>query len=453
MTINQAGTREIVLDMLLEVLEGEKFSHTVLNQTLKANQSLDKQERAFISRMFQGTVKSYLKLDYVIGQFSNVPIKKMKPLIRNLLRISVYQLLEMDHVPASAVCNEAVKIAKKRGFTGLSGFVNGVLRGIGRKLDQVKYPDKDKELALYLEVMYSVPGWLVQELLRQYDIAIVEGLLLAAMKEKELTIRCNQRKVTPEQLQQELEAEGVTIEPSEYLNYAFKIKNFDYLDKLEAFQKGNFTVQDVSSMLVCQIAGLKASDFVVDVCAAPGGKALHAAEIANKVSARDLTSYKTNLIEDNIRRMGFRNVETKVWDASTLDETIIGQADVVICDLPCSGLGVFGKKADLKYKLNKKQLGELVELQREILLVAHHYVKENGVLIFSTCTVNKGENQENRNWIIKNLGLVPESLEDSLPNKLHNETTKDGYLQLLPGIHDSDGFFLSKFRKPAGKAM
>lgn len=453
MTINQAGTREIVLDMLLEVLEGEKFSHTVLNQTLKANQSLDKQERAFISRMFQGTVKSYLKLDYIIGQFSNVPIKKMKPLIRNLLRLSVYQLLEMDQVPASAVCNEAVKIAKKRGFIGLSGFVNGVLRGISRKLNQVKYPDIGKEPALYLEVMYSVPGWLVQELLKQYDIAIVEGLLQAAMKEKELTIRCNQKKVTPEQLQQELEAEGITVEPSEYLNYAFKIKNFDYLDKLEAFQKGHFTVQDVSSMLVCQIAGLKASDFVVDVCAAPGGKALHAAEIANKVSARDLTSYKTNLIEDNIKRMGFSNVETKVWDASSRDETIIGQADVVICDLPCSGLGVFGKKADLKYKLTQKQLGELVELQREILKVAQHYVKENGVLIFSTCTVNKGENQENRNWIIKNLGLLPESLEDSLPDKLRNETTKDGYLQLLPGIHDTDGFFLSKFRKPAGKAM
>lgn len=453
MTINQAGTREIVLDMLLEVLDGEKFSHTVLNQTLKANQSLDKQERAFISRMFQGTVKSYLKLDYIIGQFSNVPVKKMKPLIRNLLRLSVYQLLEMDQVPASAVCNEAVKIAKKRGFTGLSGFVNGVLRGISRKLDQVNYPDKGKEPALYLEVMYSVPGWLVKELLRQYDLTTVEGILLAAMKEKELTIRCNQKKVMPEQLQQELEAEGITVEPSEYLNYAFKIKNFDYLDKLEAFQKGNFTVQDVSSMLVCQVAGLKASDFVVDVCAAPGGKALHAAEIANKVSARDLTSYKTNLIEDNIRRMGFSNVETKVWDASSLDETIIGQADVVICDLPCSGLGVFGKKADLKYKLTQKQLGELVDLQREILKVAQRYMKEDGVLIFSTCTVNKGENQENRNWIIKNLGLVPESLEDSLPNKLRNETTKDGYLQLLPGIHDTDGFFISKFRKPAGKAM
>ena len=453
MTTNQVGAREIVLDMLLEVIEGDKYSHTVLNQTLKANQSLDKQERAFISRLFQGTVKSYLKLDYIIGQFSNVPMKKMKPLIRNLLRLSVYQLLSMDQVPASAVCNEAVKIAKKRGFTGLSGFVNGVLRNTSRNLDQVKYPDRTKEPASFLEVMYSVPNWLVKELLKQYDFTVVEAMLQASLKEKELTIRCNKGKTTPEQLNQELTKEGITVNQSEYLDYAFKIKDFDYLDKLEAFQKGNFTVQDVSSMLVCQIAGLKASDFVVDVCAAPGGKALHAAEVAKKVSARDLTLYKTNLIEDNIKRMGFENVETKVWDATALDESIVQQADVVICDLPCSGLGVFGKKSDIKYKLTQNQFKELVELQRAILKIAQNYVKENGVLIFSTCTVNKEENQENRDWIIKNLELVPESLDEFLPSKLCNETTKDGYLQLIPGTHDTDGFFISKFRKIAGKAM
>jgi 16S rRNA (cytosine967-C5)-methyltransferase len=438
--------------MLLEVIEGDKYSHTVLNQTLKANQNLDKQERAFISRLFQGTVKSYLKLDYIIGQFSKVPIKKMKPIIRNLLRLSVYQLLSMDQVPASAVCNEAVKIAKKRGFTGLSGFVNGVLRNTSRKLDQVQYPDRQKEPASFLEVMYSVPNWLAKELLKQYDFTIVEAMLQASVKEKELTIRCNKAKTTPEQLKQELTEAGVTVELSDYLDYAFKIKDFDYLEKLEAFQKGDFTVQDVSSMLVCQIAGLKASDFVVDVCAAPGGKALHAAEVAKKVSARDLSLYKTRRIEDNINRMGFENVEAKVWDATTLDETIVQQADVVICDLPCSGLGVFGKKSDLKYKLNQNQLKELVELQRVILKTAQNYVKDNGVLIFSTCTVNKEENQENRDWIIQNLGLWPESLEAYLPNKLWNETTKDGYLQLIPGIHDTDGFFISKFRK-LGKKM
>ncbi len=447
MTTNQIGAREIVLDMLLEVIEGDKYSHTVLSQTLRANQDLDKQERAFISRLFQGTVKSYLKLDYIIGQFSNVPIKKMKPLIRNLLRLSVYQLLSMDQVPASAVCNEAVKIAKKRGFTGLSGFVNGVLRNTSRKLDQVKYPDKHKDPAFYFEVMYSVPNWLAKELLKQYDFTTVEAIFTASLKEKELTIRCNKNKITPEQLKQELAAEGITVEQSEFLDYAFKIKDYDYLEKLETFQKGKFAVQDVSSMLVCQVAGIKETDFVVDICAAPGGKALHAAELARKVSARDLTLYKTKLIDDNIKRMGFGNIDTKVWDATILDESIICQADVVICDLPCSGLGVFGKKSDLKYKLNQNQFKELIELQRVILKIAQSYVRENGVLIFSTCTINREENQDNRDWIMKNLKLQPESLDEYLPDKLCSESTKDGYLQLIPGIHETDGFFISKFRK------
>ncbi len=439
--------REIVLDMLLEVIEGDKYSHRVLNQTLKMNQELDKQERAFISRLFQGTVKAYLKLDYIIDQFSKVPVKKMKPLIRNLLRLSVYQLQSMDQVPASAVCNEAVKIAKKRGFSGLSGFVNGVLRSINRGLEQVKYPDQENNQVKYLEVMYSFPGWLVEELLKQYEFSQVEGMLQASLKEKELTIRCNRRKISPGQLKELLLSEGITAQDSEYLDYAFKIKDFDYLEKSASFQEGSFTVQDVSSMLVCQVAGINHGDFVVDVCAAPGGKALHAAESAKRVSARDLTAYKTKLIEDNIRRMGFDNVETKVWDATLPDETITGQADVVICDLPCSGLGVLGKKSDIKYKLKESQLKELVGLQRSILEVAQSYVKEDGVLIFSTCTVNKEENQGNREWILENLGLCPESLDEYLPDKLQSGTTKEGYLQLVPGIHDMDGFFISKFRK------
>jgi len=446
---DQAGKmeREIVLDMLLEVIEGDEYSHRVLNRTLKMNQNLDKQQRAFISRLFQGTVKSYLKLDYIINQFSKVPVKRMKPLIRNLLRLSVYQLQSMDQVPASAVCNEAVKIAKKRGFSGLSGFVNGVLRSINRSLDQVEYPDQADNPTKYLEVVYSFPKWLVEELLKQYEFSQVQGMLKASLKENELTIRCNRKKVSPQQLRQLLLMEGVTVHENEYLDYAFKITDFDYLEKLASFQDGSFTVQDVSSMLVCQVAGIKNTDFVVDVCAAPGGKALHAAESANRVSARDLTAYKTKLIEDNIRRMGFDNVETKVWDATLPDESVTGKADVVICDLPCSGLGVLGKKSDIKYKLNESQLKELVGLQRSILETAQNYVKEDGVLIFSTCTVNKEENQGNREWIMESLKLRPESLDDYLPDKLCSETTKEGYLQLIPGIHDTDGFFISKFRK------
>ncbi|MHB8128674.1 MAG: 16S rRNA (cytosine(967)-C(5))-methyltransferase RsmB, partial [Mobilitalea sp.] len=406
-----------------------------------------KQERAFISRMYNGTVKRYLTLDYVITQFASLTVQKMKPLIRNLLRMSVYQIMYMDQVPVSAVCNEAVKLAKKRGFTKLSGFVNGVLRNIARDKVNVKYPDKQKDPTSYLEVTYSFPKWLVAELLRQYEFETVETMLTASLKEKETTIRCNKNKISPDKLKLLLEQEGVTVEESDYLDYAFKIKDYDYLDKLESFQKGYFAIQDVSSMLACEAAGIKENDYVVDVCAAPGGKALHAAETAKKVSARDLTEYKIKLVEDNINRLGFTNVETKVWDATKQDDEIINRADVVIADLPCSGLGVIGKKSDIKYKLTQNQHKELVELQRLILDIAEKYVKVGGVLIYSTCTVNRDENQGNRDWFLANYNFQAESLDPYLPEQLKSETTKDGYLQLLQGVHNTDGFFLSRFKK------
>jgi len=444
---DQSNSREVVLDMLLEVIEGNKYSHTILNQRLKHLQQSEKQERAFISRLFTGTVKVYLTLDYVINQFSSLPVNKMKPLIRNLLRLSVYQILYMNQVPVSAVCNEAVKLAKKRGFTKLSGFVNGVLRTIARNSTEIIYPDQQKDPVHYLEIKYSFPEWLVMELLAQYNFDTVRTILAASLKEKDITIRCNQKKLAPKELKERLMSEGVTAEESGCLDYAFRITGYDYLDKLETFRKGYFAVQDISSMLVCEVAGIQSNDFVVDVCAAPGGKALHAAEKAKSVSARDLTEYKIRMIEDNINRMEFHNVDTKVWDASVMDEEIVRQADIVIADLPCSGMGVFGKKSDIKYKLTQNQHKELVELQQKILSVVQSYVKENGILIFSTCTINKQENQGNREWFLKNFDFEAVDLDPDLPEVLKSDTSKQGYLQLLQGVHPTDGFFVSKYRK------
>ncbi|MGB4657809.1 MAG: 16S rRNA (cytosine(967)-C(5))-methyltransferase RsmB [Mobilitalea sp.] len=441
------NVREIVLDMLIEIIEEDKYSHTVMNQTLKKYQELEKQDRAFITRLCNGTLKRYLTLDYIINQFASLPVHKMKPLIRNLLRLSVYQILYMDQVPSSAVCNEAVKLAKKRGFTKLSGFVNAVLRNVDRNIDTIKYPNKDKNPAFYLEVIYSTPGWLVEKFLSQYEFDTVEAMLATSLKEKDTTIRCNKNKITPEELRQVLENEGVSVTASEYLDYAFKISDYDYLEKLESFQKGLFAVQDVSSMLVCEAADIKETDYVLDVCAAPGGKTIHAAEKAKKVSARDLTEYKIHMINENIKRLGAENVDVKVWDAAQLDEEAIGQADIVMADLPCSGMGVIGKKSDIKYKVTQNQHKELVELQRQILNTVQNYVKDGGVLIFSTCTVNKEENEENREWFLANFDFHPESIDVLLPKQLIGDTTKDGYLQLLQGVHHTDGFFLSKFRK------
>lgn len=447
---DRLNAREIVLDMLLEVFEGDKFSHTVLNHGLRKYQDLSKQERAFITHLFTGTVKRCLTLDYIIDQYSSLPVKRMKPFIRNLLRMSVYQMEYMDQVPVSAVCNEAVKLAKKRSFTKLSGFVNGILRIIARNSKEITYPDPVASPTAYLEIVYSTPKWLVEELLKAYSFSQVETMLAATLKEKETTIRCNTGRVTPGELRALLHQEGVSVEESAYLPYAFVIRDYDYLEKLSTFRKGYFTVQDVSSMLVCEVAGISEQDFVIDVCAAPGGKALHAAQTAERVLARDLTEYKINLIRENITRMGVTNVIAQVWDATVVDQSLVGQADVVIADLPCSGLGVFGKKADLKYKLTQSQHKELILLQREILDKAEKYLRPGGILVYSTCTVLRGENVENRDWFLKHYPFFPESLDVRLPDALCSQTTKEGYLQLLQGVHDTDGFFIAKFRKKDG---
>ena len=446
-TMKKLNSREIVLDMLLEILEEGKFSHTVLNQTLNKYQHLEKQERAFINRLCIGTVKRYLTLDYRINTVASLPVKKMKPLIRNLLRLSAYQIMYMDQIPVSAVCNEAVKLAKRRGFAKLSGFVNAVLRSIVRTNAEFTLPDKEKEPAYYLEIAYSVPSWLVKELLEQYPYDSVERMLSASLTEKKTSIRCNLKKASPNQLKKQLQEEEVVVEDSGYLDYAFYIKDYDYLDKLKAFREGWFTVQDVSSQLVCQVADIKENDFVVDVCAAPGGKSLHAAEKAKTVSARDLTEYKIHFIEENRNRLGLTNVEPLVWDATVFDPSIEQKADIVIADLPCSGLGVLGKKADIKYKLTQKQQKELVELQRKMLATVKDYVKSGGILIFSTCTVNKEENINNRDWFLQNFDFVAESLNPYLPKELQDENTSKGYLQLLQGVHETDGFFLSRMRR------
>ncbi len=446
----QVDAREIALGILINILENNNYSHTVLRRTLKQYQYLSKADRALITRICEGTMERMITLDYILNQYSSVKVNKMKPLIRNLLRMSLYQLNYMDQIPESAVCNEAVKLAKKRGFRNLSGFVNGVLRNISRDTKQIEYPKEEQEPGRFLSIAYSVPEWLVSELLQQYDYSVVKRLLETSFEDKKTTIRCNLNRIKPEELKTLLEEQGVTIENGSYLPYAYQISNYDYLNQMEAFTKGYFQVQDESSMLVGAITGVKEGDYVIDVCAAPGGKSLHVAEMMNstgQVSSRDISEAKTSFILENIKRLGLTNLSVKVWDALLLDEEDTLKADIVIADLPCSGLGVIGKKPDIKYNMTKEKLTDLVELQKEILKVVIQYVKIGGVLIYSTCTINQEENIKNVDWLTKNYDFKLESIDDYLPEVLHSNTTKEGYLQLIPGLHDTDGFFLAKLRR------
>lgn len=439
--------REIVLAVLMEVIENGQYSHIVLRDVLAKYQYLEKRERAFITRVSEGTLEHLIEIDYILDQFSKVKVKKMKPVIRNLLRSAVYQLKYMDSVPDRAVCSESVKLAVRKGFSGLKGYVNGVLRSVVRGLDDVKYPEEGIQA---LSVKYSCPEWLIRLWQQSYSDDVIEKMLMDFQQEKPITIRCCLNRMSPEELEQKLQEEGVTAEPHPYLPYAFFISGYDYLEGLESFQEGLFAVQDISSMLVGELAAPSQGDSVIDVCAAPGGKALHVAEKLalagdGHVEARDLTEYKVDLIRDNIARTGLDNISAVCRDASVPDKDRAGTADIVIADLPCSGLGVLGKKADLKYKASLEGIKSLADLQREILICAQELVRPGGVLMYSTCTVNPVENVDNVHWFLEQ---YPEFVQDDIKRKLctdlQDSVLEKGCIQLLPGIHKSDGFFIAR---------
>ena len=443
-------TRELVLGVLLEVTRDGEYSHISLRNVLTKYQYLDKRDRAFITRVVEGTLEHMIEIDYIINQFSKVKVNKMKPVIRNILRSAVYQLKYMDSVPNSAACNEAVKLATKKGFASLKGFVNGVLRNIERNLDNITYPDEANEME-YLSVKYSMPEWILKKWLAQYDRVTVETMLADFQKEKPTTIRVNRNVMTKEELVQSLEKQGVHVENHPYLDDALWISSYDYLADLDSFRAGAFHVQDISSMLVAHLANPQEGDTVIDVCAAPGGKSLHMAELlrgTGHVEARDLTDYKVNLIWENIQRSGMNNIEAVRWDATVPDEKSVEKADVVIADLPCSGLGVLGKKTDLKYKMTEQTQKDLVALQRDILSTVKSYVKPGGTLIYSTCTIHETENIGNVDWFLaENKEFELLSVKEDLCEELWESVEREGCLQLLPGVHKSDGFFIAKFKK------
>lgn len=434
--------REILMDMLVQTLEEGEYSHLVLKNVLDKYQYLEKQERAFLSRVFEGTIEYLLQLDAILDSYSKVKVKKMKPFIRTLLRMSVYQILYMDTVPDSAVCNEAVKLAKKRGFAGLSGFVNGILRKVSREKEQISFSSLSEE--------YSMPEWIIEEWKKQYSDDVIEATLQEFLKRSPLHIRCNTSRISVKELLKVLQKENISCRQHPYLEYAFEIRSLNTLYDLKSFHDGLFQVQDISSMLVAHAAGIKEGDRILDICAAPGGKALHAADLLNgtgSVEARDLTEYKVGLIQENIERSQLNNITAVCFDGLVPDKRAVERYDIVIADLPCSGLGVIGRKPDIKYQMTPDKIKALQELQRNLLNQASQYVKPGGILMYSTCTISLAENQDNVKWFLENYPFESVSLEEAVSKEILCDTKADGYMQLLPGIHHTDGFFIAKFRR------
>lgn len=444
------NTREIVLDILLLSETEGRHSHELLNAALKKYAYLSKQDRAFISVLVHGTLERRLSIDYIIERYSRVKIKKMKPLIKTLLRLSVYQIIYMDRVPDSAVCNEAVKLASKRGFFGLKGFVNALLRKISQNKDGQNYPD--------ISLKYSMPEWIVSVFLQNYSMEETISILESFLERADISLRVNTSKIAPKDLEKKLEIEGIKIEKSSLLEEVFYVAGFDSMEKLQEIIGEFGYIQEIGSVLAVKLAGIKKGDTVIDVCASPGGKSIHAADIlagSGKVLSFDLSEEKLERLKGNIEKSGFFNIYTDIADARSCREEFLEKADLLIADLPCSGLGTIGRKPDIKYRLDFASVENLVLLQREILDNVCKYVKKGGRILFSTCTLNPEENEENfRYFLEKHREFKPVDIQDCINKELGDSGAAllkkyfrgRACLQLLPGVDSgfhTGGFFIS----------
>ncbi|MBR5420597.1 MAG: 16S rRNA (cytosine(967)-C(5))-methyltransferase RsmB [Lachnospiraceae bacterium] len=443
--------RLLALEILLEAEKGEKKATELIRGALDKADDLPRRDKAFIRRLSGGVIERRITLDHCIDAFASTKTRRMKPAIRQILRMGCYQLLYMDSVPASAAVNESVALAARKGFAGLKGFVNAVLRNVERNKENIPMPSRKEDLPLFLSVSYSMPRWIVERFLSQYGERTAERMLAAALSERPVCVRvCGDA----DKLRGEWEAQGVTVEEEPRLPGVLFLRNVPGVEQLAGFAEGGFFVQDTASMLAVKAAGIRPGEKVIDLCAAPGGKSIAASFLcgsSGSVRSFDISDAKLERIRENALRLKRENIEVLQGDARCRNAALLSAADVLIADLPCSGLGVLGRKPDIRYRVQEEDIGGLRALQREILWASLDYLKPGGRLLYSTCTVTEEENEGNYHWLLENFPLHPVDIYDRVPEALVKDTARQGYMQLLcgepEGLPLTDGFFFAVFER------
>ncbi len=443
MKYNKINARAVILDILMQIDKEHIYSHRALDTAFKKHTDISRNDRALISKVVHGTLERELSIDYIIAGRSSVKLNKLKPVILHILRMSVYQIMYMDRIPDRAICDEAVKLTVKRGLRGLKGFVNGILRNISRDKEDIVYPD--------MQTKYSMPDWIIDILSKEMSDKELRGVLASFLEDKKLSIRVNTSRISVQYLIKELRQQNIDVMTSQIYENMLNLSGFESLADIACICDGRAFIQDAGSALVCSLAGIQKGDTVLDVCAAPGGKSIHAADIldgSGQVIACDISESKVSLIRENIEKSGFKNISTCIRDARVYDAGLYETADVLIADLPCSGLGIIGRKPDIKKNVSIENIMELVKLQRNILDNIVKYVKIGGKLVYSTCTMSPYENTENRDYILQKYPeFKPVDISGSLAKCILKDTAGQGYIQLMPGICNNDGFFISLYEK------
>lgn len=436
--------RQVACDLMYQVMNEGGFSNKLM-QTRVDQSTLSDLDKRFVRTLVYGMIEKSMTLDYWIEQLSSVKLKKIEPRTLIIIKLALYQIAFMEKVPESAAVNEAVKLTKKVNFKS-TGFVNGILRSFLRLEGKWPWPDAQKEPIKYLSVTYSHPTWLVERWLDLYGNEDAEKLMKADNEVPVMSLRCNTLKTTVDQLIDSLGAEGYTAVKHSIIPDGLLIQKMGSkaLHQLEAFEKGHFFVQDFSAMLVGHVAQPSQGDHILDMCAAPGGKSTHLAQLMadhGKIIARDVSLYKTKQVDENLQRMGITCVRTEVDDALIFNENDMGKYDKLILDAPCSGLGIIRRKPEIRYNRVLSDLYQLADIQKKMLENAAQYVRKGGHLIYSTCTIDPIENDEVLNWFLENHPAF--TLED-LPEHLKSLSEDGKIIKMYQSIEGFDGFYIAK---------
>ena len=436
-----ADARLTAVKLLLKMESSASYSNILLDSAL-SEQGLSEREKAFAAALFYGVTERRLTLDYIIEQNSRIPFRKLEKEAVAVLRAGFYQLLYMPSVPESAAVNESVKLCRKLKAFGAEGFVNGMLRSFIRNGKQISFEGLDEVKTLSLK--YSCPEWIAAKWLREYGEENAIKAMEASLGAPPLYARVNSTKVTDDELVNLLKKEGVKAERNPRLNGCIRLEKAGEIEQLEAFKAGLFHIQDVSSQLCCLTLRPIVNETVIDICAAPGGKTFTLAELMGnngRVLSLDLYDGRVNLIAQGAKRLGLRIVEAKQNNAVKFSEEL-PQADRVLCDVPCSGLGVIRRKPEIKYK-SEEEFEELPRLQRAILEVSSRYVKEGGTLVYSTCTLSRAENDEvARDFAENHSEFSP--IVQTIP---YEGAENNSMRTFFPEKDGGDGFFTAAFRR------
>lgn len=437
------SVRDAAIRVLSEIDNEGKFSNKLLQQYSESE--LSKEDIRLLRELVYGVVENRMYIDKIIRSASSVKMKKIHPMILQILRLGVYQIGFMDRIPAHASINEAVKLAKKYGHKGTVGYVNGVLRRIEREREQ-HFSNDEPSSADDLAIRYSHPDYLVRLWIEQFGFEFAKKLIVANNSRPLLSLRVNTLKTDREDLMGMLKKYNLELIKGELSEDCVRVVNPENITETKEFKDGLFTIQDESSMMVTEIAGPIEGNTVLDVCSAPGGKATHIAQRMNnrgKVIARDLYAQKINLVMENAERLGIEIIKGQVHDATEFDESLKDMVDICIVDAPCSGFGLLRRKPDIKFNRKSEDVESLIDIQSSILNVSSGYVKSGGKLIYSTCTLNIEENlNQVRKFLERNSQFRLKAIE--LPHgKIISETQESGYIELYPHIHGTDGFFIA----------